>query len=1229
MSRFEKQRTVLKPPAEKAPPAASAPRISAEDDFSDIRIPSMPPEPKRSRQAPAAPRPLVGEIDLDSDFHFSTDSPGPTSVETSDEFDFDAFDEPMSSVPPTSRTSISATNSIELTSISPKAASLELDDDFDARSDISIPPALGLPSQSDEDEPSPGIPSLAPVKSSSESDAFGELDFMPTVEKSGPVRMDDDAEFDFENVGAAADNDDSAFDAGTFGDIELTSEPPDRADAPLKSEPKAPALKSQKVLPPLPPLKSAPVQPPLPKRKPEPQQIDSSISSLPPLGAMLDSTEAPFDGMPSPADLLNFGAPPPARSTQTTVDMPPRPSAAMPSRVEGTGMIDYGEVNLAPGETSGILDLDAEEFDGFPVQGPAEAASSTQNGDLDLAADPMSLRTEAVKISDDAPTTADETKKRGEFEGRRRFERQSRRTRVLLLVLLGIAIAAGSALGLTPYGPFGANILFQLIPKPVNQQAVDATKKSATKKVLRDTYASLKEAIRETEAAHKEFPSSDDLQFHLAYLYYLLEARFGIDKAMDAKASKLLNVPSLKESISEDAPLAQVSEYLRYSRPLPRDAALVSALRKTPNGTALFATAQLAANRVDEALTTARALDSKENSPRSGYLLSRVLVRKGDKASIAEAAFRLSQVIQQETDHVDAMLLFGEALLMQKGSDKEKIRSIVGQVLAAAEKPNGPLAVQKAEAHAVLAGLFVKERSYLEADKEIAAAEKLDPENVRMLLSKGSVALVRKDFSTAAGAFSKAQGNAPENIFAKLGKIETDIEGGELSASKEALISLLPKNKDNARAHYLMGEINAALKENEGAEKELKTAIELDDALLEAYVSLSMIYLAESRNDDAMKILDKASVTVPGSPLIKKTLAAGHAARGDWAAAIIELDNALKIDPDDVEAHFQMAVMYRKMESLTDAKAALTEVEKRNPNYPGLALEQGFLMEQTGDVASALYAYKKALSLSPNDAGLKLRVGVASFLAGDFAGAEKNLAEVVEKQPASPEGNFYYGETFRVQKRTAEAVGFLKKACELSRDNSLYHLRLGMALDEIRETEQAKKELETAIQLDSKNAEAYIEIGRIKLRRGAVRDAVANLEKGLTLDPSISRGYLAAAEAYEQLSDISSALKYYRKASTVEPNNPEVFYRLGLAELQINGKAVSLDAFDRAVSQSEKLDPKPEWYYEALFRRGSAERARGLRAQAIASFKLYLKEAPENQIDRSEVIANLNDLGEE
>ncbi len=960
----------------------------------------------------------------------------------------------------------------------------------------------------------------------------------------------------------------------------------------------------------------------LPSLEPSPSvrtpttDLSQSTGSLPPaLGEYSLTDDDEMDAIPSPADLLDDSEP--MVDGGNTVER----SAARDSS-------DFDEVDLVPktGEASLPLDLDdGEEFDAFPTKtSPNDLGSESK---IDLAADPLHVRTTAPSTVLDAGKNPDDTKDRRPektFEGRRKLERQSRRMKVILFFLLFLLIAAGGALSFTEYGPFGANFLFRLIPKATDKNVVAQIVKKADAAIRKDTHDALEAAIKEAHAGYMEYTASEDLQLLTVYLCYLKQIQFGIDKKTEDIAVRVLGATNLDMAQSPYAPLAKVSQYIRFSKPLSLREPLLSNLNKTPNGLGLLVSFHLFEDNLPAALAAAKKLEQQEKSPRAGALLNGVRLRMADEKNAAKAALHLAELHKQYPKHAGITLLYTDALICQKPRDTKGAFGLIAELLEPRTPPLLP--GQLAQVHALKARLSFLNREYKEASANIEKAEQLDPENLTMSLIKGRVALLRKDFSTADMCFKKVLAEHPHDMEATLGKIETAVRSGEYAKSRNSLTDILKKDRRNAYANYLMGEIQSLNHENDAAIQSLQTAVQSDETLLEAYISLSNLYIRINDNPKAMETLDKASEEFTDSPLIKKTLAAAHATRGDFPAAIIELDNALKLDPEDVEAHFLMARMYREMKSFTDAANALEEVEKRNPEYPGLALEQGRLLEFSGNVAQALSAYKKALSQTPNDIYLKLRVGVASHLVGDTETARKELLSVLEANPTSPEANFYTGETYRLAGASTEAASYLKRASELDPKNALYLLRYGLALTDSKDLDKAMEVLEAAIRIDEKLGEAYVAIGKIRLRQGGPRDAIFWVEKGLSIDPNIRTGYLTVAEAFEQISKPASAVHYYRKATEMEPKNATIKFKLGLAELVVQGYPAAAGTLDAAVKLAEDDEPKPAWYPEALYRLGVAEKKRGQRNAAIDAFKKYLEIAPENHIDRSEVRANLDEL---
>ncbi|MBN2342178.1 MAG: zinc-ribbon domain-containing protein [Deltaproteobacteria bacterium] len=952
-----------------------------------------------------------------------------------------------------------------------------------------------------------------------------------------------------------------------------------------------------------------------------------------------------FD-IPSPADIA--GIPPSASPAGHTIPMN-RPDAAdefgnidlqtsnMPSahpstsatRTSGVGSTDFGQIDFGGGQSE-----DSGEFDAFPVQEEDDDDNDARTGGsvsdtIDLADAP--IRAEITEASfgglpgdspanDEKATTAGK-KIAGSFEGRRRYERQSRKSKIIIMLLLLIIGAGGGALHFTPYGVFGVNYLITLLPSATADEVVAGAFTSAMNAVDKDTYKSLNTAIDELNSPLKELPQNDDIRLIGVYLHSWHQLRFGISSEHEKAALKLLGNINLDQSESKYASIVKAARNLLSDKPKAVVNSLAAKPKLSSNEAALLTMAYLKSNEPQKAAESVKKAVGKRSTPRFQYLKSLALTQGNQ---LEEAKSVLQNLLKQDTNHNDARLLFAKLLVMAKEKDSQKVTALLTPINEASELNASN--VQKAMVHSIVGQMLLQRRKYDDAKKEFFKAKSLNPKDPLMLTGNGNLSLMKGDLPGAITQFKAALVESPNHLEAEIGVAATLIRQDKTQEAQDILMPILQSHPEIATVHYLLGTIAQSIKQFDKALASYQKAIELDAEYIEAYVSMATVYMETENTKKAMKTLDTASAAVPGSALIKLTLADGHAANEDYTSAVVSLNEALEIEPENPIIHFKMAQMYRKMEELQDAQNALDEVARLEPTFPGLSVEQGYLMELSGKIDDALKTYEEALKRNPDDISAKTRVAAASIYQHNYDRAKELLVEVLNENPDSADGNFYMGEIFRAELSGADAVPYLKNATELDPNNPLYFVRYGASLAMIHDVGKAMKQYKKAMELDPKMAETYLRVGELKLRSGSVKDAIEQCEKALELNPEIQRAYLLIGEAYEELADLKSAAAYYQKSTQAFPRAPEGFFKLGQTYLQTKGNKGAIGPLRNAVRLAESAEVKPYWLPAAYYHLGSAQKATGERSGAVASFKRYLEIAPEDAIDRSEVQASLDDL---
>jgi predicted Zn finger-like uncharacterized protein len=931
-----------------------------------------------------------------------------------------------------------------------------------------------------------------------------------------------------------------------------------------------------------------------------------------PFGEIDLPTPSSAEFLPAPKEHDAFGAPPPPVIP---------PASGGRERVQSSGSTDFGEIDLGEAPDKGRA---TNEFDGFPTaedSGPKPAEFDVgRDSGFDLAESPRA-HAKPGTIIDTAPTESAKDKKGGKFEGRRRFERQSRRLRSTLLLLLALFIAGGGALYFTDFGPFGAYLIAEILPNAGEEKAVRQVVAKIERRLQDDTFAGLNDALVELDATLKEYPDNEDLTLYGVFLHNWHDVRFGDSEQHIRAATKLLGRIDLEKSDSRYARLAKASGDVSALRTDAAIKSLSAGPKPEPDELALLVVTHLAADDGRKALAGAQRLAAAEKSPRAEFLRGVALLRSGDRAGGIEA---LEKLVDEHSRHAGARLELAAALLEHERRNSTRAETLLLPVVES--KESGPH--EKARAHALIGRAHFRNRQFQKAGDAFQAAAALHADDVDLLVGKGFLALSQDDVASAVTLFVKARAEDSTYLAAKLGHAEAMYRKDLFGDAKSLVADVLQEAPGDPYAHYLMGRIAMALKSFEEAEKELNAAVAADEELVDGYVALSDLYTKTGRDQEAMQILDTAGEKAPGSALIKLTLADAYAARGDFATAIVALNDALAAEPDNTRTHFRMAQMYRRLGSVVDAESALGEVISRNPSYPGLALEQGLLLEATGKLAEALAAYERALKDTPDDPAAKLRVGAASLALADFAKAEPLLAEAAAAMPKLGEANYYMGEILRRTDREGEAIPYLRAAADLEEKNALFHLRLGMALMAMHDMTRAMVEAERAQTLDPNLAEAPLRIGEIKLRTGSARDAIALFEAALAKDPKLSEAYGLIGEACEELADFGAALRYYQRAVQELPDDATLNFKLGVTALQTTGPRTALAPLAKAVALADKPGADlPAWLPEAYYRLGVLQQSSNQRPAALASFKRYLEIAPEKAIDRTEVQTRLEQLG--
>jgi tetratricopeptide (TPR) repeat protein len=186
------------------------------------------------------------------------------------------------------------------------------------------------------------------------------------------------------------------------------------------------------------------------------------------------------------------------------------------------------------------------------------------------------------------------------------------------------------------------------------------------------------------------------------------------------------------------------------------------------------------------------------------------------------------------------------------------------------------------------------------------------------------------------------------------------------------------------------------------------------------------------------------SVSAPaqdGTEELPKLLEEGnvHIRTKSWGAALKVYEQALKLDADNFEANYNIAVAYLKLENERAAEAHLAKAASLKPKDFDVAFLYGSTLVKLGKVKEAMKPLERVYGDNPDRAGLRASLGRLYFESGDFDKARSFLRKAVREDRKNPELRYYYGECLFRLERYDDAKDEFAAAAEGARGKAQYN----------------------------------------------------------------------------------------------------------------------------------------------------------------------------------------------
>ena len=500
------------------------------------------------------------------------------------------------------------------------------------------------------------------------------------------------------------------------------------------------------------------------------------------------------------------------------------------------------------------------------------------------------------------------------------------------------------------------------------------------------------------------------------------------------------------------------------------------------------------------------------------------------------------------------------------------------------------LAPDRWEPYLTLASLEQRSQQFDQAESNFTKAVDLNPRNSRARLALANFFQLQRRFAPAEKQIDDAIRFDPKNpeLYAALVRIY--MQQGKKQSAEQLLKESKPQFHDNPAGYRMLGDFYFANRDYDGATNEYSGLYREHPKDLVVKKNFVQLLIIQKRLDEAGKLDDEVLKTTPQDvdALIYRGQIEIH--RGNTKYAIETLQNAVRNDPENGTAYYNLGLGLRQAKKITEAENAWQSAVRLRPDMSEayVALAQSALLD--GNMNALAQSATSIINLLPDSpAGYALRA-LSSTRRGQWSNAERDASKAISLAPQAPDGYMQMGNLRFAQRRYADAENYYEQTLDRDpesgdalgslanayivegltekaisrvqvqvqkRPSSTFYDLLGTIAFEHKRTAAdlglAEASLQKSLEIDKQNADAWLKLTQVQAAEGKIDAAIATSQHGLEQDPQQIPFYVLIGRLYESQGRWDAAKQSYEKALEIDPENPQASNNLAYALAKTGG----------------------------------------------------------------------------
>jgi tetratricopeptide (TPR) repeat protein/tRNA A-37 threonylcarbamoyl transferase component Bud32 len=335
-----------------------------------------------------------------------------------------------------------------------------------------------------------------------------------------------------------------------------------------------------------------------------------------------------------------------------------------------------------------------------------------------------------------------------------------------------------------------------------------------------------------------------------------------------------------------------------------------------------------------------------------------------------------------------------------------------------------------------------------------------------------------------------------------------------------------------------------------------------------------------------------------------------EASLGNHDAAIADYSEAIRIDPGDATAYNNRASSQDSLGNYEAAIADYSQAIRVDPDFAIAYKNRGTARYSHGEYEAAIADYSEAIRVNPEYTLAYNQRGIAHESLGNYEAAIADYSEAIRTDPGYAMAHNNRG---LAQESLGNHEAAIKDYTEAIRIDPGYveaHVSRGSSQHSLGNYEAAIADYAEAIRIDPECAMAYYNRGLTQYSYGNYEAAIADYSEAIRLLPEDHPEYAAAhinrGNAHQSFGNHGAAIADYSKAIRIDPNHHGAYFNRGRSQQVLGNHDAAIADYSEAI----RINPEPAVGYHS--QRGHAHALLGNLDAAVADFSEVIRLDPQN-----------------